>query len=174
MAHRPDSLVIRNRVELKNDVQKEMFLSILEKVHTVRVAIKISGLSNYLVYGWRNEDAAFRNAWDEAIAYSAEALESAAYLKLVDVYSDKRRKISAPEERLTEFLLSGMKPDKYKQRGIEIDNSTNVSNLTIDWATVPQAIFDAFQRNEITLEDVYQQTLLLNAQQKTSVNDTEV
>jgi hypothetical protein len=166
MAHRPDSLVIRNRVELKNDVQKEMFLNILEKVHTVRVAIKISGLSNYLVYGWRNEDAAFKAAWDEAIAYSADALESAAYLKLADVYSDRRRKLSAPEERLTEFMLSGMKPDKYKQRGIEIDNSVNMANLTIDWSQVPDSIFEAFKRQEITLEDVYQQTLLLKAQQK--------
>lgn len=165
MAHRPDSLVIRNRVELKNDVRKEMFLNILEKVHTVRVAIRISGLSNYLVYGWRKEDEAFRDAWDEAVAYSIEALESAAYLKLADVYNDRRRKLSAPEERLTEFMLMGMKPDKYKQRGIEIENNNSVTNLTVDWASVPQEIFDAFQRNEITLEDVYQRTILL--QQKT-------
>jgi hypothetical protein len=164
---RPDSLVIRNRDAYQTQVRKDLFIHILSKVYAVAVACKLSGISRAIVYQWRKEDTDFAEQWEDALALAMDSLESGAYLKLADVYSDRRRKLSAPEERLTEFMLMGMKPDKYKQRGIEIDNSTNVANLTIDWASVPQDIFDAFTAGKLTLEDVYQQTLLMNAQQKT-------
>jgi hypothetical protein len=174
MAHRETSLVIRNSVDNRMREQKRMFIDALEKVATVTVACKAIGKSVVQVYQWRKDDEDFAKDWDNAIAYAFEALESATYLKLAKMLKRDYQRINSAEARLIEVMLASAKPEKYRQRGIEIDNSTNVSNLTIDWATVPQAIFDAFQRNELTLEDVYQQTLLLNAQQKTSVNDTEV
>lgn len=165
MAHRPDSLVIHNRVRIQNDAQKKIFLNILERVHTVRVAIRISGLSSEVVYRWKKEDAQFAEDWANAVEYSKDALESAAYLKLAQAYNDQRRRISAPEERLTEFLLSGMKPDKYRQR---LDIEATHLNITIEWADVPDAVLAEFNAGNLTLQDVYEIALQSKEQQTTA------
>lgn len=163
MAHRPDSLVIRNSVENKVSEQKRLFLDVLSKVATVTVACKAVGMNVASVYRWRQEDEDFAKDWDNALTYAFEALESAAYLKVAKTLQSDTQRISMPEAKLIEMFLAGAKPEKYRQRGVEIDNSTH---LTIDWAQVPELIFEQYQRGELTLEDVYKQTILLNAQQK--------
>lgn len=173
MAHRPDSLVIRNGVENKVTEQKRMFLDVLSKVATVTVACKAVGMNVASVYRWRQEDEQFAEDWDNALTYAFEALESATYLKVAKVLQDDIKRISMPEAKLIEMLLAGAKPEKYRQRGVEIDNSVNTSNLTIDWASVPDAIFQAFRDGKLTVEDVYQQTLLINTQQKTPSSSDE-
>lgn len=167
MAHRPDSLVIRNGVDNRMQEQKRLFIDTLEKVATVTVACKAIGKSVVQIYHWRKEDEQFAKDWDNALVYAFEALESATYLKVAKVLQNDKQRINGAEARLIEIMLAGAKPEKYRQRGVEIDNSVNTANLTIDWSQVPQNIFEAFQAGKLTLEDVYQQTLLLNAQQKT-------
>lgn len=159
MAHRKDSLVIRSRVEDATQAKsKELFLNVLEKVHAVRVAAKLTGIHYATLYRWRSADLDFAEAWDHAIAYSSEALESAAYLKLAEIYTDKRRKLDMPAERLTEFLLSGMMPAKYKQRN-SFDVDITQLQITIDWTTIPDDIVKQFNANQLTLQDVYDWSL---------------
>lgn len=166
MAHRPDSLVVRSRVEFKTGLQKDVFIAALKKLMNVSIACEVTGLKRATVYQWRDHDADFKERWEDAIDVAKGSLESSIYLKLAQVLTDDRKRIAMPEAKLAELLLAGAFPEKYRQRGIEIDNSVNTANLTIDWSTVPQDIFDAFHAGNLTLEDVYQQTLLLNAQQK--------
>lgn len=157
MAHRPDSLVILKRVEDRTNVQKDMFITILENVHTVSVAIRLSGLSKDTVYRWRREDENFAERWEDAITFSGEILETAVYHKLAkEVTSNKP--LSMPTERLAEFMLAGMKPDKYKQRS-SIDIDVTQLNITIDWTTIPDEIVSKFNANQLTLQDVYDWSL---------------
>lgn len=157
MAHRPDSLVIRSRVDYKTEVRKATFLKALEAVSTVSVACKISGVSRYLAYEWRKEDDQFRQDWDNAIELAGESLESATYLKLAKMLTDDRKRIAMPEARLIELFLAGAKPEKYRQRTIEIDNSQQ--HITVDWSKVPDTILSLFNQGELTLRDVYEATL---------------
>src|SRR6267142_6569606 len=149
MAHRPDSLVIRNSVDNRMQEQKRLFLEVLERVATVTVACKAIGKSVVQVYQWRRDDEDFAKDWDNAISYAFEALESATYLKLAKMLKRDWQRVNSAEARLIEVMLAGAKPDKYRQRGIEIDNSVNTANLTIDWYTVPQSIFEAFQAGKL-------------------------
>lgn len=166
MAHRPDSLVIRNSVNKRLTEQKRVFIETLEKVATVTVACKAIGVNVPTVYMWRRDDDQFKEDWDNALAYAFEALESATYLKLAKMLQRDYQRINSAEARLIEVMLAGAKPEKYRQRTVEIDNS-QITNLTIDWTQVPDNIFDAYKRNELTLEDVYQHTIKLR-EQKTS------
>jgi hypothetical protein len=168
MAHRPDSLVIRNRVEDRTAVQKEMFINILENVHTVSVAAKLAGLSRDTVYRWRKEDEEFSAKWDNAIEFSTEMLETAAYHKIAAELSDKRAKLSMPTARLTEFMLSGMKPDKYKQRGTSVSVDNRQMAITIDWSSLPEEIVTQFNQNLITLQDVYEYIALQSERSKST------
>ncbi len=45
---------------------KDVFLSVLSKMPVVRVACERSGVSRKTVYQWRERDAEFAKAWDEA------------------------------------------------------------------------------------------------------------
>lgn len=166
MAHRPDSLVIRNSVDNRMTEQKRLFITTLEKVATVTVACKAVGIVPSTAYLWKKEDTLFSEQWDNALTYAFEALESATYLKLAHVLQTDSKRLSTAEARLIELFLAGAKPEKYRQRAVEIDNS-QTTNLTIDWSQVPDDIFNAFKRNELTLEDVYQHTIKLREQQKT-------
>lgn len=168
MPHRPDSLVIRNSVDNRMREQKRLFIDVLERVATVTVACKAIGKSVVQVYQWRKDDDDFARDWDNAIVYAFEALESATYLKLAAMLKRDWQRPNSAEARLIEIMLAGAKPDKYRQRGIEIDNS--VTNLTIDWSQVPQDVFDAFHAGKLTLEDVYQQTILLQQKAPSDVD----
>lgn len=152
MAHRKDSLVIRLRVEDRKQVQKDMFITILENVHTVTVAARLAGLAVDTIYRWRKEDTNFAAKWDQAITFSAEILETAVYHKLAKELTNPKA-LSMPTERLAEFMLTGMKPDKYKRAGIDIE--INQLNITIDWSKIPDDIVKQFNANQLTLQDVY-------------------
>lgn len=149
----PGSLVIYSRVEeaTRNET-KRIFINTLEKVHTVRVAAKIVGINPVTLYEWKKKDPQFSEDWDNAVLYSSDALESALYLKLAQAYNDQRRRISMPEARLTEFMLSGMKPEKYRQaHSLEVTQL----NFTIDWSKVPDEMLAKYNAGLFTLQDVY-------------------
>lgn len=151
------SLIIRSRIEAATqETQKRIFLNILEKVHAVRVAAKLADIHHGTLYRWRKEDAQFAEDWDHAIAYSSEALESGAYLKLAKELTSEKA-LSMPAARLTEFFLAGMMPDKYKQRGInnEVNITNQQLNISIDWASVPDDMLAKYNEKELTLQDIY-------------------
>lgn len=164
------SLIIRSRIdERTRDVKKELFINTLGKVHNVRVACHILGISYVQVYQWRKDDKNFADEWDNAIEYSKEALESAAYLKLARSYNDGRRRISMPEAKLTEFLLTGMFPDKYRQR---VDYTTTLE-VTIEWAKIPDEIIEKYLAKELTLTDVYQYQIQQTSRDDSTGTSTE-
>lgn len=45
---------------------KDVFLSVLRQMPVIRVACERSGVSRKTVYQWRERDAEFAKAWDEA------------------------------------------------------------------------------------------------------------
>lgn len=159
MAHRKNSLVIRSRVDVRTSAQKDIFIKTLENVHTVSVACKITGLTRSVVYRWRDDDADFKERWDNAIEYSAEALESAAYIKLARSYQNLHRQLTTAEVRLTEFFLTGMKPEKYSQRGDSGPQWRKEFN-TIDWSWFPLSILNDFMDDKISIETCYDYYLL--------------
>lgn len=134
---------------------KDMFITALKRLHNVSVVCEVLKIGRKTVYEWRDEDKEFAARWEEAKLYSCEALESAAYVKLTEAYTDGRRRLSMPEEKLTEFVLTGMFPDKYRQKyGVDIEINQQI-NFTIDWTKIPQEILDGYNANQLTLQDVY-------------------
>lgn len=165
MAHRKDSLVIRSRVaDAIYDTQKKAFISALKKVYTVLVAAEIVGLNPSTLYRWRKEDKQFATDWDNAIAFGADSMESATYLKIASTLTNSRQRISMPEARLIEMFLAGAKPEKYRQRAIEIDNSQQ--HYTIDWSSLPDEVLEAFNAGRLTLQDVYERTIQSKEQER--------
>lgn len=167
MAHRSDSLVIRTRVEDRKQVQKDMFVTVLENVHTVTVAARLCGLSTDTIYRWRKEDNDFAAKWDHAILFSTEVLETALYHKLAKEVTNPKA-LSMPTERLAEFMLTGMKPEKYKQRGFNQEINVNQLNVSIDWSKIPDDMVNRFNAGEITLQDVYEYWALQSKEQARS------
>lgn len=166
MAHRKDSLVIRSRVEdVRQAAQKQAFVNALKRVGTVSVAAEIVGLSHVTMYRWRKDDPEFAEQWDHALTLAFEGLESATYLKLAEVLKDPRKRIAAPEAVLIKMFLAGAKPEKYRERAIEIDNS---QHFTIDWASVPDEVMDQFTAGDLTLQDVYERTIQFTQRERSS------
>lgn len=155
MAHRPDSLVIRSRVEERKQYKKDLFIHALKRLHNVSVVCEVLGIGVTTVYDWRYEDADFAERWDLAVQYSKEAFESATYVKLSKSLTNERLRLSMPEAKLIELLLSGMFPEKYRQR---VDLNT-VVEVTIEWAKLPDEVIDRYLAKELTLDDVYQISL---------------
>lgn len=171
MAHRPNSLVIRSRVEARTSAQKEIFISALERLLNVSVACRVTGLTRSMVYAWRKDDEQFANDWDNAIDFANGSIESATYLKLADVLQDKHKRVSMPEARLIELYLTAAYPDKYKRAGIDIE--VNQLSVTIDWSKIPDDMVNAFNANQITLQDVYEYWTLQSKEQAKSDPSTD-
>jgi hypothetical protein len=72
----------------KNKFQKQ-FLDELRKVPIVQVACEKTGLSRNSVYRWRNEDAEFRKAMEEAIAEGEELVNDMSEGQLLTLIKEK-------------------------------------------------------------------------------------
>ena len=127
----------------------------------------MTGLSRYMVYEWRKEDSAFKEAWDNAIAFANGSLESAAYLKLAQELTSIKP-LTMPAARLTETMLAGAFPDKYKRQGTSVSVDNRQMSVTIDWASLPEEIVTKFNQNLITLQDVYEYIALQSQQSERS------
>lgn len=166
MAHRSDSLVIRSRVEdVRREAQKQAFVNALKRVGTVGVAAEIVGLNPQTFYRWRKDDPEFAEAWENAVNLAFESLESATYLKIAEVLKDPYKRISASEAVLIKMFLAGAKPEKYRERAIEIDQS---QHFTIDWSSVPDEVMDQFTAGDLTLQDVYERTIQFTQRERSS------
>ncbi len=169
MAPRYDSLILRSRVfDATQQAQKNIFISALKRVGTVSVACELIGLNRKTLYRWREDDKDFADDWDHALTLAFEGLESATYLKLAQMLQRDYQRINSAEARLIEVLLAGAKPEKYRQRSVEIDNTQNVA-ISVDWSKVPDAVMQQFTAGNLTLNDVYQATLMAT----TPVENTE-
>ncbi len=72
----------------KNKFQKQ-FLDELRKVPIVQVACEKTGLSRNSIYRWRNEDAEFRKAMEEAIAEGEELVNDMSEGQLLTLIKEK-------------------------------------------------------------------------------------
>src|SRR5258708_36952798 len=107
MAHRPDSLVVRSRVDFRTSLQQDVFITALKKLLNVSIACEVTGLKRSTVYTWRENDADFKERWEDAVDVAKGSLESSVYLKLAQVLTDDRKRIAIPEAKLPELLLAG-------------------------------------------------------------------
>lgn len=87
------------------DNRKETFLLILSQGNSITAAARAIGVSRQAIYNYRDHDAAFKRAWDNAIEEGLDTLEDEAI---------KRAKKSS--DLLLMFLLKGGRPDKFKDR----------------------------------------------------------
>lgn len=81
------------------------FLEAVRKNGNVTQVCDDLGLTRSAIYTWRDEDPAFRDAWEDAMALGVDALEDEA-----------RRRAFAGSDLLMIFMLKGAKPDKYRDR----------------------------------------------------------
>lgn len=104
----------------KNKFQKQ-FLDELRKVPIVQVACEKTGLSRNSVYRWRNEDAEFRKAMEEAIAEGEELVNDMSEGQLLTLIKEKNWSAIS-------FWLRKRNP-KFKDR-IEVEVAPKQEELT--------------------------------------------
>lgn len=101
----------------------ERFLESLAVSGNVSKAVIAAGVSRSCAYAHRDEDEAFRKAWDEAEAIAADALEEEARRRAVEgdevtIYNSKGDAVGSTWKRsdtLLIFLLKGARPEKYRE-----------------------------------------------------------
>jgi hypothetical protein len=100
--------------------KKVAFLDALRDKYTVRHAAAAAHVGRRTVYDWREQDAAFAAAWDEAREDAIEALESTMYDKAL-----------SGETLAGFFMLKGMRPDVYRDN-VSIKHSGAVLTARMD------------------------------------------
>ena len=115
---------------------KVAFIELLRQLGNVSQAAKEAGIGRRTAYDWREEDEAFRAAWEDAEAEAADALEAEARRRAVEgvesyVISGGRivrhddeddPRFGEPvmkteySDKLLETLLRAHKPEKYRDR----------------------------------------------------------
>lgn len=84
---------------------KALFVTALAETGVVKAACEAVPVRRATVYTERDQDDAFRQAWDDAITTSVDALELEA-----------RRRALLTSDTLLIFLLKGGRPEKYRER----------------------------------------------------------
>jgi transposase-like protein len=87
-----------------NLVKRATFLASLRAGNTVSEAAKSAAINRRTAYDWRDQDAEFRAAWDDAIENSVEELEAEVRRRALDP-NDKSSHL------LLMFLLKKHKPE---------------------------------------------------------------
>lgn len=83
------------------------FLTILEETCNVSEAARAAGMGRRSAYDWREDDADFAAAWDDAIEAAADKLEQVAF----------ERAKAGTSDRMLEILLKAHRPQfREKQR----------------------------------------------------------
>lgn len=107
---------------IRTPEKREAFLgALIAEVGNVTKACAASGISRRAAYEWRGADEGFREAWDDAVEETTEALEGEIYRRAhtgVDepvfyqgVMCGTIKKFS---DTLAMFILKGRRPDKYR------------------------------------------------------------
>jgi terminase small subunit-like protein len=91
---------------IRTDRVRATFLAILAEQCNVTEACRAAGIGRSAVYTWRDDDPAFRAAWEEAEQMAADRLEKVAWERASKGLSD----------RMLELLLKAHRPEKFKER----------------------------------------------------------
>ena len=123
----------------------EVFLAELAKRGNVSAAAELTGLARGTFYVWRDEDADFKVAWDEALETAIDAMELEARRRAVEgvekpivgrVGKDQDGIITYVREysdSLMTLLLKAHRPDKYRERQDVHHSGTVEIEYTNDW-----------------------------------------
>ena len=82
-----------------------IFLASLRSTGVVKAACGVADIERKTAYRRRKADPAFAEDWDEAIEEAADVLEA-----------EMRRRALAGSDRLLEFALTGLRPDRYGKK----------------------------------------------------------
>ena len=108
--------------------KRALFLEVLTETANVVYACKQARLSRRTVYNWRNTEAEFLKAWDEAVELGIDALEDEAlrrgqqgFDKPVFHQGKQCGKVREYSDTLLIFMLKARRPEKFKERS-QIDH----------------------------------------------------
>src|SRR5438093_6838251 len=104
-----------HRNSRKSPETEEKFLAALRAGKSIAAAARAAGIGRRTAYDWRDRDAAFAAAWDEAWEIGTDYLEDLA-LKGAEQGS----------ERLLLALLKARRPDRYQRMVVEHEGSVEV------------------------------------------------
>jgi len=100
---------------------RPIFIAALRETGCVSSAIKTCGVSRKTAYASRNRSESFAKEWDDACEEAADTLEGVAFKRAregwVEPVDPKKpaahRRAYPPSDKLLEFLLRHLKPEKY-------------------------------------------------------------
>ena len=104
------------------------------KARSVSHAARESGVDRRTFYAWRdgptNKIDGFAEAWDEALGVGVQYLEDEAVRRAADgvekpvfYQGEMVATITEYSDQLLKFLLEGRRPDKYRPKAVEANNS---------------------------------------------------
>lgn len=132
-----------SRWEAKNPTWREDFLRALAETPIVTDAAMEAGVPRYIVYGEREKNPAFAEAWDKAKAWGLDALEDEAFARAMKGWEEVTyvgRKVTKRVNRVSDtlmiFLLKGNRPEKYRDQ-VGLGLTTDGSSLTINIGQPP-------------------------------------
>lgn len=119
--------------------QKQKFLQkYLSTAGNASKAAKAAGISRSAAYLHRDNDADFRQAWDNAEAQVVDAMEeelhrrsTKGYLEPVFYKGEMVAKVRKYSDSLLQFALKGKKPDVYRERFEVNQNVTGSLDVNI-------------------------------------------
>lgn len=91
---------------IRTDRARCKFLAVLAENCNVSEAARQAGISRRAAYEWKDADAAFAKAWNDAEEQAADKLEQAAWERATTDKSD----------RMLEILLKAHRPHKFVER----------------------------------------------------------
>lgn len=124
---------------------REAFLAELRKRGNVSDAARVARVGRSTVYQWRGAEPDFAAAWDEAVEYAVDRMESEAYRRAVEgvdepvfgrVGKDQDGEVGVIRkysDSLMQTLLKAHRPEKYRERQ-EVQHSGRIEiEYVNDW-----------------------------------------
>lgn len=106
-----------------NDLAKAQFIAALMDGATITVAAETAGIDRKTAYRWRESDADFGAAWDEALEAGTDRLEEEAIRRARDgvtkpVFQGGQEvgQVQEYSDTLLIFMLKARRPDKFRER----------------------------------------------------------
>lgn len=118
---------------VRTDRAREKFLAVLAETCNVSEAARSAGMSRRSAYDWRDADADFASAWDDAEQEAADKLEREAWRRAVEgtekpvtfqgVITATYKEYS---DKMLELLLKAHRGDKFRDKA-SVEHSGGVS-----------------------------------------------
>lgn len=123
----------------------------LANTGNVSVACEAIGEPRNTVYGWRNADPTFAEAWARAKDLSGDVLEDEATRRAVHGVEEpvfhkgiEVATVRKYSDTLLIFLLKGAKPDKYKDRVAADHTVAGSLDVNVEAKDAPDVVADLF------------------------------